>query len=168
MQSVPYEKDLAYEPFDQRYFEASQKWLANRTLRQLISAGDSSFQQRLTWFLSLPGRSDYWIWGVSLSGHPIGCFGIKHIDQNQRCGEYWGYIGDDTLWGKKIGPWILQQAIQIAGGSGIEVLYLKVWEGNERAVRLYRGCGFALTCQDGEMLTMSARVHDLVNGWIDG
>lgn len=149
---------LSCGPYDQAFFEASGDWLSNPELRQLIRAEESHPDDRARWFASLPSREDYWIWGISLSGRPIGCFGIKQVDRVNRCGEYWGYIGDPHLWGRKIGPWILRQAMNRAAESGLESLYLHVWQHNERAVRLYKRAGFRVIGQAEDILTMSTAV----------
>ena len=159
---MEFRSSLNCEPFDHRFFEASGQWLANPELRQLIMAPEPDPAGRLHWFQSLSNRDDYCIWGVSLNGRPIGCFGIKQIDRRQKTGEYWGYIGDPHLWGKRIGPWILSEAAARAAARGLDSLYLRVWIENLRAIRLYRRAGFDDSSLDGDVLKMTARLEKLL------
>ncbi len=155
---MEFPSSLSREPFDRQYFEASSRWLSNPELQKLIMAPEAEPQGRLLWFQSLQARDDYWIWGIGLNGHPIGCFGIKHVDVARSTGEYWGYIGEPHLWGKRIGPWMLSEAATVAHSHGLDSLYLRVWVENLRAIRLYRRVGFLDSTLDGDVLTMAAPV----------
>lgn len=159
---MEFKPSLSREPFDRQYFEASGRWLSNPELRKLIMASEPEPQGRLLWFQSLQARDDYWIWGVALNGHPIGCFGLKHVDLMHRTGEYWGYIGEPHLWGKRLGPWMLSEAATVAQSHGIESLYLRVWVENLRAVRLYRRAGFEDSALNGDVLKMTAPIATLL------
>lgn len=45
-------------------------------------------------------------------------------------------------YGRGIGQLLLEKAIRIARQKACDVMWLKVWEGNERAIRFYRKAGF--------------------------
>ena len=128
-------------PYDRCYFEKSRLWLEDDEVNRLTDTGilpDES--SRLKWFDSLSSKKDYLIWGVASEGQPIGACGLKHISDSKA--EYWGYIGEKSLWGKGLGTSMLYNIEQKAKELKIEKLYLTVLEGNIRAIRMYRKNGF--------------------------
>lgn len=149
---------LAIHPFDERFFGESGRWLANPDVRRLTMSPVVDECSRRRWFETLPTRKDYWIWGVCLEDRPIACFGIKHVDSSLAAGEYWGYIGEPSLWGHGIGSWMLEQALNKAHKSGLHEIYLRVWTQNIRAIRLYRRFGFQDCETDNDVLTMAIQL----------
>lgn len=88
--------------YSRLYFELSKNWISDPELNRLIDAGElPSDIKRELWYESLPLRSDYKIWGVEYEGRPIGVCGLKQITSHDA--EYWGYIGEKSLWGQGIG-----------------------------------------------------------------
>lgn len=88
--------------YDKAFFELSKDWLSDPETNSLTATGViPDDEQRLSWFESLPQRNDYLIWGVQYEGKPIGACGLKHITAHDA--EYWGYIGEKSLWGKGLG-----------------------------------------------------------------
>lgn len=152
------------EQFDERFFAVTGEWLGNAELRRLIAAAPPHMQTRREWFETLPERTDYRIWGVCHHHEPIGCFGLKHIHPIRRDAEYWGYIGIPQYWGRNIGQWILEQAVLRARQSGLTVIYLRLLNDNQRAVRLYRKFGFIDTAIDGQLLIMHYPLEDTATG----
>lgn len=142
--------------FDERFLDASWGWLTDPEIRGLTSTPVFTREQQKVWFHSLPTKTDYCIWGIELQDVPIGAFGFKHIQKDSA--EYWGYIGDRGLWGRGIGRWMLQEAIERAKLKGLQRLYLHVVERNLRAIRLYRRQGFVEAASDSGMLRMEKRL----------
>ena len=90
-------------PFTRDYLERSWTWLNDPEVKRLTMTPDFSRAEQAAFFDSLPGRSDYRIWGVaSEAGAPIGAAGIKHIDGTS--GEVFLYIGEPACWGSGTGP----------------------------------------------------------------
>ena len=50
---------------------------------------------------------------------------------------------DRALQGQNLGPKLLKQALSLAGENGYDVLWLKVWVQNEKAVSFYKSKGFS-------------------------
>ena len=71
---------------------------------------------------------------------PIGAAGLKNIGGGSA--EYWGYIGEKSLWGQGLGKQILAAIEAKAGAFGIDRLYLNVTHENLRAIALYKRAGF--------------------------
>ncbi len=87
--------------YNRKFFELSKIWLSDLEICNLINAGNiPDDNEREQWFITLPQRTDYKIWGVEYNSCPIGVCGLKHITSNDA--EYRGYIGEKALWGKGI------------------------------------------------------------------
>jgi RimJ/RimL family protein N-acetyltransferase len=127
-------------PYDGRFLSASFEWFKDEEIRALTMTPPVTREGQAAWFRSLPLKRDYLIWGVEHEGRPIGAFGLKTVTTSDA--EYWGYIGVKDQWGTGVGRWMLTEAMDLATGHGLQRLYLKVIEHNERAIRLYRRFGF--------------------------
>ena len=142
--------------FDESFLHASNGWLKDEEIQRLTMTPSFTEQQQAEWFAGLPSRSDYVIWGIELDGAPIGAFGIKHIRNGS--GEFWGYIGDKSNWGRGIGGWMIDQAFNYAKQNDIKTIYLHVAIDNERARSLYSRHGFIGDDSGSDVLRMSRRV----------
>jgi RimJ/RimL family protein N-acetyltransferase len=131
---------LRVVPYTERYLECSWRWLKDPELRTLTMTPEFSRSDQLAWFKTLAERQDYQVWGIELDQQPIGTFGFKKIELPRA--EYFGYIGDKTLWAKGIGRWLMDNALVQARTLGITELYLKVSEDNPRAIHVYERHGF--------------------------
>ena len=143
--------------FNTEYFSLSKQWLEDEELRHLIHAGElPPDDERKKWFESLPNRSDYLIWGVEYFGQPIGVSGLKHVSDGQA--EYWGYIGEKTLWGKGIGKLLMSEIIGKAKNLALSKVYLKVRKYNIRAYKMYHKFGFTVESEDADVYCMSVHI----------
>lgn len=144
--------DLRVAPFRARYLELTWSWSHDPEIQWLTQQQPFTREAQREWFRSLPGRTDYLIWGVEKGGVPIGVFGIKGIED--AAGEYWGYIGDKALWHQGIGRWMVGQALERARTHGLARLRLKVLKDHVRAIRLYESMGFEHTGTHDRLLLM--------------
>lgn len=143
--------------YDRRFLERSWHWLQeDPEIRTLTLTPTFSREAQEAWFAALPGRPDYVIWGVEFAGVPIGAFGIKNIEGGT--GEYWGYLGERTYWGRGFGKWMVGEAVRRGRGLGLASLYLRVSHGNGRAIALYAGQGFERTGEDEHVLVMTRKL----------
>ena len=149
--------ELHLVDYNTEYFSLSKQWLADEELRHLIHAGElPPDDERKKWFESLPNRSDYLIWGVEYLGQPIGVSGLKHLSDGQA--EYWGYIGEKTLWGKGIGKFLMYEIIEKAKSLDLRKVYLRVRKYNPRAYNMYLKFGFAIDNEDDDVYCMSIKI----------
>lgn len=125
------------------FLDRSWEWLNDPEIKALTMTPDFSKNDQMAFFKSLPSKKDYWIKGIMEDGIPIGAMGLKHITQQQA--EYWGYIGDKNYWGKGIGSFMMEEAINKAAALGLKQIYLHVDKQNARAKQLYVKKGFVLT-----------------------
>ena len=131
---------IRYVCFDSHFLEKSWGWLNDPEIRALTDTPLLTRDQQKQWFQSLDGRPDYRIWGVQRDNEPIGAVGIKSVTTTD--GEYWGYIGEKAYWGKGIGRQMLDAMEEKAIGLHLSSLWLRVLRSNQRAIRLYVGCGY--------------------------
>ncbi len=129
-------KTFQFDEFDCAFLDASAIWQQDPEIRELIDAAPFCREAQLRWHASLPGRSDYRIWGVSLDGKPVGAVGLKDIGES--VAEYFGYLGDKSCWGMGLGSQLLAFAEQQARSLGVLLIRLRVLESNVRAIRLYQ------------------------------
>lgn len=142
--------DLFFEEFDEEYLRISGKWLNDPIMQALIMSDGVTEDMQQKWFRTLRQRKDYYIWGIRYETQRIGALGLKNIDYENQCSEYFGYIGEKEYWGRGIGKEMIAEAIKRAKEKGLKVLYLKVSVDNIRAIRLYEKCLFRTTrTEDG-------------------
>ncbi len=142
-------QDIAFVPYDADFLALSWDWLNDPEIKALTMTPDFNRAAQARWYDSLPGRNDYLIWGVRHAGRPVGVCGLKGIGGG--AGEYWGYIGDKTCWGKGIGTRMVGFVEGQARGRGLGRIRLRVWIGNARARGLYEKLGYRLDRQAGDV-----------------
>lgn len=140
--------------YDEVFLSYSIKWFRDKELLRLLDAGEVDPEGQRRWFRTLPSKEDYKIWGVLCDGIPIGASGLKHIDTREHVAEYFGYIGDKSMWGKGCGRYILEQTCDKAREIGIAKVVLKVLSDNPRAIRLYEKNGFKASSEEDGLISM--------------
>jgi len=76
-------------------------------------------------------------------GNFLGEIELDHIQWKNRMAELFLYIGEENLWGKGYGSDALNTFIQyIYKENKIDIIYLRVYQNNKRAIRCYQKCGF--------------------------
>ena len=141
-----------FTPYDETFLAFSADWLADPEIKALTMTPEFDRDVQRRWFDSLPGRSDYLIWGVRHEGTPIGACGLKGIED--RAGEYWGYIGDKSFWGRGIGTQMVGFIEEQARARDLTRLWLRVWQGNPRARALYERLGFRHETDSGDVAVL--------------
>jgi RimJ/RimL family protein N-acetyltransferase len=138
---------LQFDEFTNEYLEKSWEWLNDPEIRQLTDTPIFTKEEQFVWYLSLPERTDYRIWGISISGIKIGIVELKKIENGQA--EFFTYIGDKSYWGKGLGVQILLFAEKYAREHlKIKLLKLKVLNTNLRAMKLFQRYGFSFESKD--------------------
>lgn len=133
---------LSLAPYDEKCLEKSWEWLNDPEIRFLTMTPEFSKDDQRRFFNSLATRSDYLIWAVIFDGTPIGAAGLKNPRGNMA--EYWGYIGEKKFWGGGLGRSMLALVEEKGRCAGFSSLDLKVLAANERALSLYRKCGYVV------------------------
>ena len=130
--------------FDSSVLDKSFGWLNDPEVKFLTNSPSISKEQQLEWFDSLPFKKNYFLKGISADKVIIGVIGLKNISTEGKRAEYFGYIGDKNYWGKGIGNWMMDAAIDLAKTKKIELIYLNVIFQNIIAINLYFKKGFRI------------------------
>ena len=131
---------VTFGAFDEDISELSYRWLNDAEIAMLTDAPNVTREIQQRFFASLPTRHDYHIWAIFFDSKPIGCLGIKNVQD--RTGEYWGYIGEKEYWGRGVGRKMLAKAMEEAKKLNLTELTLEVIKSNSRAKNLYLRFGF--------------------------
>jgi len=134
-------EQVRFAEFDEKFFRLSGAWLSDPKIRFLTNTPELSEVDRADWFSQLNGRRDYLIFGATFKDVPVGVCGLKNISDRET-GEYWGFIGDRSYWGKGIGGEMIRFIERIATERGLRSVFLKVIPQNTRAIKLYAKHGF--------------------------
>lgn len=138
--------------YDQVFLNKSWVWLNDSEIRELTMTPKFSKDQQIQWFNSINEHKDYLIWGIICEKLPIGVCGLKNITENE--GEYWGYIGEKSYWGKGIGKIIMNVVINKAKEIKLKKIYLKVNKLNYRAIKLYAKLNFTVIDESDKIYIM--------------
>jgi RimJ/RimL family protein N-acetyltransferase len=139
---------IALVDYDLVFLEKSWFWLNDPEIKSLTMTPSFTKKDQQVFFESLPDKKDYWIKGVTYNNVPVGAMGLKHITKKDA--EYWGYIGEKEYWGKGIGSFMLDQAINKAVEQELENIHLRVTKNNKKARDLYIHKGFKVS-EDGDI-----------------
>lgn len=100
---------------------------------------------------------------VTREGRLIGEVELDRIDWRAGTAELRICIGDKAYWGRGYGYDALQSFLRLALGRwGLRTVYLRVYQANQRAVRLYQRLGFAVQ----GVLAPSRRRGDSSEVWL--
>ena len=146
-----------FVPYDESFLHRSSTWLSDPEIKQLTLTPDITPESQQKWFDSLPFKNDYLIWGICIDGIPAGACGLKNISAESA--EYWGYIGEKQFWGNGAGSKILDFIFEEAIKRKIPAIGLRVWNGNQRAISLYKKFGFEIIENQTELIVMRKLVE---------
>lgn len=147
---------IDFVKYDQSFLSPSEKWLTDPEIKTLTNAGSFSKEDQLNWFNSLSQKTNYFIWGIEISGIKIGACGLKNISQTD-C-EYWGYIGEKEYWDKGIGTQILKMMESKAIELGLKSIWLQVLLHNAAAISLYVKNGYQVESTDAALQHMRKKI----------
>lgn len=128
--------------------------------RWFYTSGVLTFEQHHNWVLNsyMPRDNDFIFVIESKSlGMPVGQISLYDIDFAKRRGEYGRVmIGDPAASGKGIAREATRLILRFAFETlGLDEVYLSVFANNERAIHLYKACGFLVDGQEDGSLKMS-------------
>lgn len=149
-------KAVVLVPFDRDFLERSFLWLNDPEIRFLTDTPVVARDAQEAWFVGLPSRKDYVVWGIRADGEPVGVCGIKHICGEE--GEFFGYLGEKAYWGRGVGTRMMALTEEKARERGLKRLRLTVLNENERALGLYGKCGYRGDRSDEKYTYMSKTV----------
>ena len=139
-------------PYDEKFLKLSWTWLNDAEVKAMSNTPDFTLDDQLKWFSNLKFKSDYLIWGILSDDIKIGACGLKNITKED--GEYWGYIGEKSFWGKGIGKKIIELIVIEAKALHLNSMKLAVLENNSRALSLYSNCNFLIENKIEQLIYM--------------
>ncbi len=143
---------LKFVDYNLIFLNQSWIWLNDREVKELTNTPDFTKEQQEDFYHSLKNKEDYFIKGIEYNKKPIGACGLKRITGEDA--EYWGYIGEKEYWGKGLGKYILDYAVDYAKKIGLSSLYLDVVKQNKRAIGLYERMGFLIEKETDSSIRM--------------
>jgi len=149
--------EIQFVAYDKVFLNKSWNWLNDSEIRKLVMSPKFTKEQQIQWFNSMNEHEDYLIWGIICEKVPIGVCGLKNITKNE--GEYWGYIGEKSYWGKGIGKIMMNMVIDKAKEVKLKKVYLKVNKLNIRAIKLYNKSNFIIGNDDTDILLMTLELN---------
>ena len=150
------EDGIGFGAFDKLTLDKSYEWLNDPEIKALTDSPQIDSIAQARWFSTLASRSDYKAWSVMRHGNPIGVVGLKRISRESA--EYFGYIGEKSLWGRGIGGRMLEFAQDQAKILGLPRMELRVVVSNLRAIRLYLRAGFTHVSEQGGSYLMQKTI----------
>lgn len=94
---------------------------------------------------------------IEVEGRPLGRIGLNNFRPRDRMASLYVFLGERELWGKGYGRDALMTILAYAFDTqNLRQVELWTLADNERAIRLYKGCGFV---EDGRLRDRS---------WIEG
>lgn len=137
---------VEFNDFSKEILDLSYDWLNDPEIKYLTQTPDFTKEDQLRWFNNLPENESYYVKAIYFNSIPIGVVGLKKIDLENKTAEYYGYIGDKSLWGKGLSKEIFNFITEIAKNKfDLNTIYLNVVEDNHRAIRAYEKAGFKIT-----------------------
>lgn len=155
---------ITLAPFEREDLDCVHSWVNDAELARAIDRVLPVTQwEHDRWYESLIARADAVTFAVRHVDQPIGLCGLKGIHPRSRHAELWLYIGEPAKRGLGLG----HRAISLLCRFGFEQLnlhriHLYVAEYNEKALEVYRRCGFREEGRDREHLYLDGAYHDAI------
>ena len=135
----------AFEPED---LDIVIRWVNNETVTSNLSdfllypvsrADEMKWLERVS--MANPNEKTFAI--ETYSGRLIGSIGLRSINWVERKAELGIMIGETDCWGQGYGTAAVLETLRIAFEKmNLNRIYLRVYQDNSRAIRVYEKCGF--------------------------
>ena len=142
--------------FSRAFLEKSYHWLHDPVIATLTLTAPFSQEEQERFFVGLPDREDYHVYGIQADQKPVGACGLKHITPDSA--EYWGYIGERQYWGQGIGQFMLDEMLYQTRKMRISTLWLLVGKDNPVAQAMYKKNQFIVIEEQSTVLRMERPV----------
>jgi len=140
------------------------KWLNDKEVNKFTTRRKISLAKEKKWIREMPKhwQTDRIFAIVTISDIHIGSIGLHKIDQRDKNASYAIIIGDKNYWQKGYGT----DASRLILDYGFNVLklhriYLRVYDYNKRAIKVYQNLGFKLEGKEREQNFYNNKFHDV-------
>jgi RimJ/RimL family protein N-acetyltransferase len=139
-------------------------WLNNPTVLEFFGRyAPLSVATEERWFEEQRHDSSQRNFAIDLNGHHIGMGGFSHMQPRNRCAEVGLFIGEPKRWDQGLGTDALRTLVRFGFQEmNLHRIYLRVFAGNQRAVRCYTKIGFRSEGRWREAEYRHGRYHDLL------
>ncbi len=148
--------EIEFLEFDEKGLEKSWEWLNDPEIKHLTGGSDFDRESQKEWYNSLSSRNDYYITSVATKDQLVGICGLKKITDSDA--EMWGYIGVKDLWGKTIGPQMIDHLVQYGRDKKLESLYFICLKENRILIKTASRFGFVNEGEVDELNVMMRKV----------
>ena len=153
-------------PIDMNDAEKFTAWLNDpEVIINLDTVSKSLTLESEKEFLQSISKSNNIIFGIidNSTDNIIGTCGLHGINNIDGTAEFGIFIGEKTRWGKGFGS----EATRLILDYGFSVLnlnniYLRVYEFNKRAIRIYEKCGFKIIGKRRESKMIAGKRYDVI------
>jgi len=141
------EGKILIRPLKKNDLPQTLSWLKDPEINRFLTASfkDLDLKKELSWFCEMNSSLIDFIFAVEDKKNKryIGNCGLHKIDWENRVCEFGIVIGDKEYWGKKFGADAINGITKIAFKK-MHLLKIKlfVYEYNQRAIAVYKKCGF--------------------------
>lgn len=132
--------------FDEKYLDNTFAWMQDISIKDsFLLNKEITPESHLLWYERLKQDSTQQLFSIIHKGTHCGNIGLKNINLSNKNAEMWVYIGDKALWGRGIAKdatiLLLDYCFETLQ---LHKVYLSVADFNERAISVYRKCGFEI------------------------
>jgi diamine N-acetyltransferase len=148
----------------ERDLDQTRSWRNRDEIRKWFRNTDPiAPSQHTAWFQNYLAKVDDYTFVIEHQGTAVGQIALYNLNLVDRTAEIGRIvIGDSSFAGRGLA----REALEILLGLARKIfdlnqIYLEVRSENERAIALYRRCGFAITTMDNEFVKMSYRLPSM-------
>lgn len=142
--------------------------------RWFLHSQPITWEQHTRWFEAYSARDDDFVFVVedlSAGGVPVGQAALYRIDWTEGSAEFGRLlIGEPSARGRRLGQEITALLVDFGFRHwGLRRIHLEVFAHNQRAIGIYRECGFEDLGPRDDVVLMEAKRNDWLNrGLADG
>lgn len=158
------DQNITFKPLDKSIISLRAEWLKDSEITQAVY-GDLtvslSDEDHKNWYNKYSNDNSKEFWFIVFNNKPLGVVDFTNIDTRRKQSNVFVMIGDKSHWGKGIGKRAIEYVISKAQEKNINDLYLEVYKGNTRAIKLYESMQFTITDRNKDELIMHRHIRHI-------
>jgi len=157
-------KQVALVPIEKEHLANYVPWFADQDVLEFFGFyTPMNLAQEKVWWEEQNKNPERINFAVEFEGQHIGGCGFAGFDRKNQNAEVGIFIGVKSLWGQGLGQDILTTLVDYGFQQlNLHRIYLRVFAGNERAVRAYEKVGFKHEGRFRESEWRHGRWHDML------
>lgn len=135
---------IELKEFDEVNLEKTFEWMSDVDIKKpFLFSTTITKASHLVWFDNYKKDASQKIYAIYAENVYCGNVGLKNLTDKST--EMWIYIGEKSMWGKRIGYFSVLELVNLLTEMKLESVYLNVAAFNDRAMNLYKKIGFVHT-----------------------